>query len=82
MNEKLDYWLSNKRFLVIAIILFTMFLILMAILVWQGENIARNPCQICAKKMGDKVTCSIVGSVSQSRDFYPNFTIIDRNFGG
>lgn len=80
-ESKIEYWLSNKRFLIITIILFTMFLILMGVLVWQGKNIARDPYSICAEKQGDNVLCYVQGT-TQQRTYSPNGSIIDKELGG
>jgi len=54
----MEYWITNSRFKLIAIILFLMFCIFMLLIFMRGTEIANNPCQICANKMGADVTCT------------------------
>jgi len=56
--EKKEYWITNSRFKFIAILLFLMFLVFMLLIFMRGTEIANDPCSICAKKMGEDVTCS------------------------
>lgn len=55
--EKKEYWITNSRFKLIAIILFLMFCIFMLLIYVRGTEIANNPCAICAEKLGEDVTC-------------------------
>ena len=52
-----EYWITNSRFKFIAIILFLMFCIFMLLIFLRGNEIANDPCSICAKKLGEDVTC-------------------------
>ena len=53
-----EYWITNSRFKLIAIILFLMFLVFMALIFMRGTEIANDPCSLCAKKLAEDVTCS------------------------
>ena len=46
-----------------------MFLVLMGLLYFQAEAISTNPCNICASKMGEEVSCK-VGDVYISENVY------------
>lgn len=74
-----EYWVTNNRFKYIGIILFLMFLVFMALIYFKADELTHNPCQLCAKKMGENVYCS-VGDLQ--RTFNPNFSVIDSSFGG
>lgn len=52
-----EYWITNSRFKFIAILLVFIFLVFMALIFMRGTEIANDPCSICAKKMGEDVTC-------------------------
>lgn len=67
----------------IVIILIVMWLGVMTFFYLKADEVTKNPCQICAKKLGTKVTCSITGTTDPTqKEFYPNYTIIDKEFGG
>ena len=74
------YWITDSRFKWISLLLVLIFLILMAVIVWQGENISKNACQICAKQMGEDVICTLGGYNSIQRIYHPDYSI--ENKGG
>ena len=74
-----EYWITNNRFKYIGLILFLMFLVFMVLIYLKADEVTNNPCQICAKKMGENVYCSIG---NQQRTFLPNFSTIDSSLGG
>jgi len=54
----MEYWITNSRFKFIAILLFLMFCVFMLLIFMRGTEIANDPCSICAKKLGEDVTCT------------------------
>jgi len=75
--ESKEYWITNSRFKFIAILLLIIFLTFMSLIYFQGENIANDPCTICAKKMGDSVICTTMsGTYLLTKEFEPNGTIL------
>ena len=80
--EKKEYWITNSRFKWITLILILIFLILMGVIVWQGENISKNACQICAKKQGTQVLCTMMDGSNRVQIFNPDFSIINKMQGG
>ena len=76
--EKKEYWITNSRFKWISLILILMFLILMGVIVWQGENLSKNACQICAQKQGQQVICSIMDGSNRQQIFNPDYTIVNK----
>ena len=56
-----EYWITNSRFKLIAIILFLMFVLIMVLLYLKADEITKHPCEVCAKKIGDGVICYIHG---------------------
>ena len=69
--------IDKDRFIIVAIILFLMWCGFMLFLYMKADEITKDPCSICAKRMGEKVRCTIQGFTPISRDYYPNFTIED-----
>ena len=72
------YYLDTKRFIILASFLMLIFLTLMFLLYLKADEITKNPCQICAKKIGNSVICTVnSGTEIMTRTFEPNFTIHD-----
>ena len=69
---KKEYWITNSRFKFIALLLMIIWIGFMIFLFIKAEEITKNPCSICAKKMGEEVHCYI-GNLEKI--FYPNYTI-------
>lgn len=72
-----EYWITNSRFKFIALLLFLMFLVFMALIFFKADEITKNPCAICAEKMGEKVSCTIGLARPLTRNFNPNGTIYE-----
>jgi len=79
MNEKVEYWLSNKRFLVILIALMIIWAGVLALLFFKADEVTKDPCSICAKRQGTQVVCTTGGLIPVSRTYYPNGSIVDVN---
>ena len=73
-EETKEFWLSNNRYLFIVIVLFILWGGVMLLFYLKADEVTKNPCQICAKKMGEEVTCRTMTS-DGTITFYPNFTI-------
>ena len=78
MKQK-EYWITNSRYKLIFIGLMFIFILFMGVIVWQGENISKDPCGICASRMSEEVSCSFADSNGKifHRVYYPNQTVID-----
>jgi len=75
-ENKKEFWVTNSRLKFIAAVLFLIFLVFMLLIFLKGEEISKDPCSICAKRMGDKVVCSIgEGGILLQKTYYPNNTI-------
>jgi len=77
MKQK-EFWITNSRFKYIALLLFLMFLVFMLVIFLKANELTHNPCQLCAEKMGEQVTCY---SGTMQRIYYPNFTVVDSVIG-
>lgn len=75
----MKFYMSNKRFIVIAIILILMWLGLMLFFYLKADEVTKNPCQICAKQMNTDVMCSAkIGD--KFIIFHPNYTMEDQDY--
>ena len=73
-----EYWITNSRFKLIAVILILMWIGIMIFFWMKADEVTKSPCQVCAKKIGEKVTCTIDnGGIIMERTYYPNFTIFN-----
>ena len=73
MSEK-KYWLSDKRFYVILFVLVIFWLGLMTLFYLKADEVTKNPCQVCSKRLGENVLCS--STIGGERViFYPDFKI-------
>lgn len=73
MKEK--FWLSDKRFYIIATILMLMWLGLMLFFYLKADEVTKHPCSICAEKIGEEVRCTTGGYKPITKVFHPNFSI-------
>jgi len=65
---KLNWW--------IIVFLMIIFFVLMGLLYLKADEVTKDPCSICSKRMGEKVTCTIGGGFDTTTiEFYPNGTI-------
>lgn len=71
------YWLGDKRFYIILAALFILWGGVMLLFYLKAEEVTKNPCQVCAKKMGTSVVCTTQGTKLVSRIFYPNYSVQD-----
>lgn len=74
MDNK-EYWITNSRFKLIVIILVLMWLGVMFLLYLKADEVTKDPCQICAKKMGQDVICRVGTAYFQERIYHPNYSI-------
>jgi len=70
-----------KMFLIVAIIIVTIWGSLFYYMIQYGDDVKKDPCSVCAKRMGEKVTC-VVGDIDpQTRIYYPSGEIEDESTG-
>jgi len=74
-----EFWITDSRFKFIAVILFLMFLIFMGLIYMRGTEIANDPCSICAKKMGEDVTCMTGSGLDMKQIVYDGDDITEEN---
>jgi len=82
MTKKFEWvGVSDKRFWIIAALLMVIFAVFMAFLFIEAEAIKKNPCSICAEKMGEDVYCTIGNSMERiTRTFEVNGNIKDDRY--
>ena len=79
-QELMDYF-KSKRFIIIMVVLITMWLLLMLFFYLKADEITKHPCAICSAKVGTDIVCSTYDGSSQMI-FHPDFTIDKINSGG
>ena len=71
-----EYWITNSRFKLIVIVLIILWLGLMLLFYLKADEVTKDPCSVCANKLGEKVTCSAQSGMKIiNKIFYPNFSI-------
>lgn len=67
--------IPKDRFIIIAIILVLMWLGVMGFLYLKADEVTKDPCSICAKRLGEDITCMTNDLNPITRIYYPNYTI-------
>ena len=75
-KPKKAFRITDDRFKYIGLILFLMFIAFLVFFYIKADEITKSPCSVCAKMMGEKVTCTMQGFIPISKSFYPNYTIV------
>jgi len=70
-----EYWITNSRFKLIAIILLILWLGVMLLLYLKADEVTNDPCSICAKRLGEQVRCTTLDFEPIVNIYYPNYTI-------
>lgn len=70
-------WFDNHRMLTMGIFLLIIWFSILGFLYLKADEITKDPCSICAKGHGDKVICTIGGTIPVSRIYNPNGSIVD-----
>ncbi len=60
------FWITDNRFKWISLLLVFIFLTFMGVVIWQGENISKNPCSLCAKKFDSNVICTLADGLGSN----------------
>ena len=66
------FYITDSRFKFIALILFLMWLGFMCFFFMKAEEITKDPCSICSKRMGENIICYTQSSNPISKTYYPN----------
>lgn len=53
------YWITNSRFKYIGIIILLIWILFIAFLYFKAEEITKDPCNLCAKRLGKDITCNV-----------------------
>ena len=72
-----DYWLDRNRYIFIVVVLIVMWLGFMTFYYLKADEITKDPCSICAKRMGSKILCTTQTPVQSKREYYENGSIVD-----
>ena len=81
-KEPKTFWVTDNRFKLIVILLMIIFFTLMALFYLKADEVTKDPCSICAERMGEKVICRIGDANFIQRIYYPNQSILNKENGG
>lgn len=74
-DKNIAKWIEEHRFVVVLIALLIIWGSFLVFLYFYAYEISTDPCSVCAKRMGDDISC-IVGDIFGSiRVFYENGTV-------
>ena len=77
-----EYWITNSRFKYISVLLIIIWIGFMVLFYLKADEVTKDPCSICSKKMGEQVVCTRnTEFVPVSRIYYPNGTIYTEQKG-
>ena len=83
MKKIINYFGGEKKFYIILTVLILMWVGLIGFYYLKADEITKNPCQICAKRMDSTVTCIVQGGgMIRKGIYYPNFSIKTTLEGG
>lgn len=75
---KFKEYITSKKFIIVLVVLILMWSSLMIFYYLKADEITRDPCSICAERMGKNVQCRTIpneGDISRERIYYLNGTI-------
>ena len=75
MIKKIIEFYGEKRFYIILITLIIMWIVLIGFLYLKADEVTKDPCSVCAKRMGEEIICSSGVNSFSTKTFYPNFSI-------
>jgi len=71
------FWITNSRFRIIIIVMLIIWISMFALFYMKADEVTKDPCSVCANRIGEEVTCGVGNSgriIKQT--YYPNFTIL------
>lgn len=68
----INFRLDMKRWIVLGAFLLIIWFSLLAFWWMKADEISRDPCSICAERMGEEVTCSTGYVYVSTKTYYPN----------
>lgn len=76
-KEQLKYSLNMKRVIILAIFLLLIWGSIWFLIYLKADEVTRDPCSICAEKIGDNITCYLQSSGGIiTRIYFQNNTIV------
>lgn len=73
LEDKSSWW-DYKRMIIFGIFLLIIWGSIFVLLYLKADEVTKDPCAVCAKKMGTSVSCVSHrgGSIPLTRTYYPN----------
>jgi len=72
------FYIPRERYIVIVIVLICMWLGLMLFFYLKADEVTKDPCSICANRVGENIICTTSGLQPITRIYYPNFSITEK----
>ncbi len=69
----------NRKFIIVVVVLILIWGSFFIYFIKYGNEVRNDPCSVCAKKMGEEVSCTASGIL---RVYYPDGEIEDIELGG
>lgn len=70
-------WFDRHRFIVVIIAILLAWSPIVWLIYDKADEMTRQPCQLCAMKMGSTVSCTAYGGIPIHKNFYVNGSITD-----
>lgn len=78
----MTFAISKDRFWIVATVMLLIWASLWLLFYLKADEVTKDPCSICAKKMGEKVTCQTNTVIPAYRVYYPNGSIAQPETAG
>lgn len=73
MSERnTDSWMQAHQFTVVILVLVFVWSTLIIFYFIKADEVTRDPCSICAERMGKDVVCTMMQTHPVSKTYYPN----------
>lgn len=77
-NDKINFKLDMKRWLILGGFLLIIWFSLLTFWWLKADEITKDPCSVCAERLGEKVICTTGDINPITRIYYANWTIEDK----
>jgi|SRR3990172_5487344 len=73
----ISMWFEKNRFMVIVFVMLIIWGSILIFLAIKTEEITKDPCSICSKRLGADIICYQTKGISERRRYYENGSIED-----
>jgi len=75
--NRIANWFEEHKFVTLSLVMLIIWSVTITFIYLKADEITKDPCSICAQKMGDKIYCQTQGLIPIKRTYFENGTIID-----